>query len=154
MTDKIERSINELYADDRERADAVVFGRDAGPSRRSFLGGSGLAAMGAVVGGAIPFAANMPGGLVPAALAQATPPAAAPAAPAAPAPKKGPTYLNFPGKNDKLVVIGDRPLVAETPEHLLNDDTTPTDKFFIRNNGQIPEEAKEPKNGRLPSTAR
>ncbi len=78
---------------------------------------------------------------IPAALAQATPPAAAPAAPA---PKKGPTYLNFPGKNDRLVVIGDRPLVAETPEHLLNDDTTPTDKFFIRNNGQIPDEAKEP----------
>jgi DMSO/TMAO reductase YedYZ molybdopterin-dependent catalytic subunit len=141
MTDKIERSIHELYANDPERADAVVFGRDSGPSRRGFLGGSGLAAMGAVVGGAIPFAANMPGGLIPAALAQAAPPAAAPAAPA---PKKGPTYLNFPGKNDKLVVIGDRPLVAETPEHLLNDDTTPLDKFFIRNNGQIPDEAKEP----------
>ena len=141
MTDKIERSFNELYENDSERADAIVFGRETGPSRRGFLGGSGLAAMGAVVGGAIPFAANMPGGLIPAALAQATPPAAAPAAPA---PKKGPTYLNFPGKNDKLVVIGDRPLVAETPEHLLNDDTTPLDKFFIRNNGQIPDEAKEP----------
>ncbi len=141
MTKKIERSIKELYADDPERADAVVFGREAGPSRRGFLSGTGLAAMGAVVGGAIPFSANMPGGLVPAALAQATPPAAAPAAPA---PKKGPTYLNFPGKNDKLVVIGDRPLVAETPEHLLNDDTTPLDKFFIRNNGQIPEETKDP----------
>ena len=30
------------------------------------------------------------------------------------------------------------------PEHLLDDDTTPTDKFYIRNNGQIPDEAKEP----------
>ena len=87
--------------------------------------------MGAAVGGAIPFAANMPGGLIPAAMAQRAPPRRA-------APK-GPQYLKFPGKNDKLVVLGERPLVAETPEHLLDDDTTPIDKFFIRNNGQIPE---------------
>ncbi len=61
-----------------------------------------------------------------------------------PAAPKGPQYLNFPGKSDKLVVLGERPLVAETPEHLLDDDTTPTDKFFVRNNGMIPEAAKEP----------
>ena len=66
------------------------------------------------------------------------PPAAPPAAP------KGPQYLKFPGKNEKLVVLGDRPLVAETPESLLDDDTTPIEKFFIRNNGQIPEETKDP----------
>ena len=109
-----------------------MFGRKTGVDRRGFLGGAGLAAMGAAVGGAIPFAANMPGGLIPAALAQTAPPRRR----AAP---KGPQYLNFPGKDDKLVVLGERPLVAETPEHLLDDDTTPTDKFFIRNNGQIPE---------------
>ena len=134
---KTERSIEELYAQDPERADAEAFGRKGGLDRRGFLGGAGLAAMGAAVGGAIPFAANMPGGLIPAAMAQ---PAAAPPAPA----KKGPTYLSFPGKSDKLVVIGERPLVAETPEHLLDDATTPIDKFYIRNNGQIPEAAKEP----------
>ena len=134
---KTERSIEELYAQDPERADAEVFGRKGGLDRRGFLGGAGLAAMGAAVGGAIPFAANIPGGLIPAAVAQ---PAAAPPAPA----KKGPTYLSFPGKSDKLVVIGERPLVAETPEHLLDDATTPIDKFYIRNNGQIPEAAKEP----------
>lgn len=44
-------------------------------SRRGFLGGSGLAAMSAVVGGAIPFAVNLPRGLIPAAMAQATAPA-------------------------------------------------------------------------------
>ena len=77
----------------------------------------------------------MPGGLIPAALAQSAPAAA---------PPKGPQYLKFPGKDDKLVLLGDRPLVAETPENLLDDDTTPTAKFFVRNNGQIPEEAKEP----------
>ena len=47
-----------------------------GVDRRGFLGGAGLAAMGAAVGGAIPFAANMPGGLIPAALAQGAPAAA------------------------------------------------------------------------------
>jgi DMSO/TMAO reductase YedYZ molybdopterin-dependent catalytic subunit len=42
------------------------------------------------------------------------------------------------------VVLGERPLVAETPEHLLDDETTPTAKFFIRNNGQIPEPSTNP----------
>lgn len=138
MTERIERSIEELYRDDPERADAVAFGRETGPSRRGFLGGAGLAAMSAAVGGAIPFAEFMPAGLIPAAHAQGAAPA-----PAAPA-KKGPIPLNFPGKSDKLVVIGERPLVAETPESLLDDATTPYEKFFLRNNGQIPEETKEP----------
>jgi DMSO/TMAO reductase YedYZ molybdopterin-dependent catalytic subunit len=146
MPERIERSIEEFYRDDPAKADAEVFGRDTGPSRRGFLNGAGLAAMGAAVGGAIPFAANMPGGMIPAALAQ-TPPSSSPvpATPApAPAAPKSPQYLKFPGKSDKLVVLGERPLVAETPEHLLDDDTTPTDKLFVRNNGQTPEENKEP----------
>ncbi len=133
---KTERTIEEIYADDPERADAVVFGRKTGIGRRGFLGGAGLAAMGAAVGGTIPFSQNMPAGLIPAALAQgATPPA-----PAA----KGPQYLNFPGKDGKLVLLGDKPLVAETPAELLDDATTPFGKFFVRNNGQIPDEAKDP----------
>lgn len=140
MSGEIERSIHELYEDDPERADSVVFGRKTDVSRRGFLGNAGLAAMGAAVGGAIPFADKMPAGLIPAAFAQgqpAAPPAAAPAAP------KGPQYLNFPGK-DKLVVLGDRPLVAETPAEMLDDNTTPFGKFYIRNNGQIPDETKDP----------
>src|SRR5262245_25856067 len=132
MPDDIDRSVEELYSDDPERADALVFGRTTGVSRRGFFAGSGLAAMSATVGGTIPFAANMPGGLVPAAFAQGG------------EPPKGPQYLKFPGKSDKLVVLGDRPLVAETPEQLLDDDTTPTDKFFIRNNAQVPEESNAP----------
>jgi sulfite oxidase len=138
MPGRIERSIDELYQDDPERADAVVFGRRTRIDRRGVLGASGLAAIGAAVGGTIPFADRMPGRLIPAALAQSPP-----------APPKGPQYLNFPGKSDKLVVLGDRPLVAETPEHLLDDDTTPVDKFFIRNNGQIPEAAKDPDNWKI-----
>src|SRR4051794_15466079 len=135
MPKTTERSIDELYAQDPERADATIFGRKTGVDRRGFLGGAGLAAVGAAVGGAVPFAANMPGGLIPAALAQGAPPAAAP---------KGPQYLKYPGKDEKLVLLGDRPLVAETPEHLLDEDTTPTPKFFVRNNGIIPDENKEP----------
>jgi len=142
MTGRRERSIEELYREDAERADALVFGRESGPDRRGFLSGAGLAAVSAAVGGAIPFAANMPGGLIPAAMAQGAPAAPPPGAPAAPA-KKGPTYLNFPGKSDKLVLLGEKPLVAETPESLLDDATTPTDKFYVRNNGQIPEQAKD-----------
>ena len=145
MASGIERSIEELYQDDPERADAVVFGRETVPSRRGFLGGAGLAAMGAAVGGAIPFAQNMPAGLIPAALAQGAPATTSPNAPAAApaAVPKGPQYLQFPGKSDKLVVLGEKPLVAETPESLLDDDTTPIDKFYVRNNGLIPDEAKD-----------
>jgi sulfite oxidase len=90
-------------------------------------------------GAAIPLSDSMPAGLIPAALAQGSPPSAAGGS----APS-GPQPLNFPGKNPNLVVLGDRPLVAETPEHLLDDETTPTEKFFIRNNGQIPEAAANP----------
>ena len=112
--------------------DAVEGGSHFTTSRRGFLGSTGLAAMGAVIGGVMPLSPD--GGGIPAAHAQA-------AAPAAP---KGPQYLKFPGKNDKLVVLGEKPLVAETPESLLDDDTTPIEKFYIRNNGQIPEETKNP----------
>src|SRR5262245_14537612 len=102
---RIERHIDELYADDPERGDAVVFGRRTDVSRRGFLGGAGLSAMGAAVGGPIVFGANMPGGLIPAALAQeAKKDAPAPAA-------KGPQKLEFPGKDPGLVVLGDKPLV-------------------------------------------
>ena len=141
MKRPIERSLQELYRDDPPRADAEVFGRRAGVNRRGFLGGTGLAAVGAAAGGAIPFAASMPQGLVPAALAQgaATGTAAA----------SGPQPLNFPGKNPNLVVLGDRPLVAETPEQMLDDETTPTEKFFIRNNGQIPEPTADPEGWKI-----
>jgi DMSO/TMAO reductase YedYZ molybdopterin-dependent catalytic subunit len=143
-----ERTLEELYCDDPERADAVILGRKTGVDRRGFLERSGLVAMGSLVGAGIPFAANMPGGIVPAALAQGQAGGAGSGVGAGSgagggAPK-GPQPLKFPGKDEGLVVLGDRPLVAETPEHLLDDDTTPTAKFFVRNNGQIPEAAKEP----------
>ena len=43
-----ERGLCELYAEDPERADALLFGRVAYPDRRGFLKGAGLAAMAAM----------------------------------------------------------------------------------------------------------
>ncbi len=64
-----ERGLCELYAEDPARADYLVFGRRAEADRRGFLRGAGLAALGAVVGAALPFHRNYPAGLIPAALA-------------------------------------------------------------------------------------
>ena len=49
-----------LYADDPELADKLVFGRVPHKDRRGFLRGAGLATMGAMIGAAIPFHRNMP----------------------------------------------------------------------------------------------
>lgn len=93
-------------------------------SRRNVLKGVGMAT---VVGASLP-----PLG---AALAQATAPAAAP---------KGPKLLEMDGKA-KLAVLGDKPLVAETQAELMDDSVTPTDKLFVRNNGQVPDVTGDPK---------
>ena len=56
----------------------------------------------------------------------------------------GSQFLDYAGKDQRLVVLGDPPLVAQTPEHLLDDDTTPTERFFIRNNGTLPGRVDNP----------
>jgi DMSO/TMAO reductase YedYZ molybdopterin-dependent catalytic subunit len=120
MKKKIERGIHELYAEDPEKADWLIWGRKTDPvTRRGFLKKSGLLVMGTIVGANIPFANNMPGGLIPAALAATDEP------------------FEIPGK-DGLIVLNDRPLNAETPPHLLDDDITPANRFFVRNNGIRP----------------
>ena len=91
-------------------------------SRRNVLKGVGMAAVGA----------SLPP--VGAALAQGT-------APAAP---KGPKLLEMEGKA-RLAVLGDKPLVAETQAELMDDSVTPTDKLFVRNNGQVPDITGDPK---------
>jgi sulfite oxidase len=118
---RVERSVQELYRDDPERADAVAFGR------RGALKGAALAAMGAAVGGTIPFAHRMPDGTMPALFAR---PAAAQGS--------GPPVLRMDGKA-ALILLQERPLVAETPEHLLDEAVTSYANHFIRNNGQVPE---------------
>src|SRR5262249_8981582 len=131
---RIERTLRELYESDPERADAVAFGRRTGPSRRGFLGGIGLTAMHAAVGGPIVFAASMPAGLIPAALAQEG---------------KRNRRLQLPGKDPGPILLSETPLVAETPEALLDDDTTPTSRFFIRNNGDPPAPTDQPDPGKI-----
>ncbi|MGO4572044.1 sulfite oxidase [Microvirga sp. 2TAF3] len=43
------------------------------------------------------------------------------------------------GKDRGLFLLGRQPLVAETPEELLDEATTPISRFFVRNNGLMPE---------------
>lgn len=92
------------------------------PARRRFLGRTGLTALGTILGMAVPFERNLPAGFVPAALAQDT-------------------GLDLMAGKQGLVVLGDRPLNAETPAHLLDDDVTPYERLFIRMNGLVPQTA-------------
>ena len=116
-----ERSLAEIVADDAAQGATLDL------VRGDLMRGASLAAMGAALGMAMPFGRHLPAGMVPIALAQG----------------KGPQFLDLPGKDKGLVVLGDEPLVAETPEHLLDDDTTPTGRFFVRNNGGVPDEATD-----------
>jgi DMSO/TMAO reductase YedYZ molybdopterin-dependent catalytic subunit len=52
--------------------------------------------------------------------------------------------LRHPGKDPRLTLLGEAPLVAETPESLLDDETTPTARFFVRNNGTVPPPCADP----------
>lgn len=95
--------------------------QNASLDRRGFFKKSGILALITAVGSEIPFVRNLPGGLIPVAMA-------------------GPSMaeLNIPGKSLELVVLGDKPVVAETPPHLLDSEVTPNDLMFIRNNGLVP----------------
>jgi len=117
---KKQRGIHELYQSDPARADEQLWGRKSDPmTRRGFLTQSSLVAMSTALGASIPFAHLMPGGLIPAALAQSDEP------------------FVIPGK-EGLIVLNDRPVNAETPAHLLDDRITPAKYLFVRNNGIAP----------------
>ena len=119
MVDK-KRGIHALYAKDPVEADELVWGRRTDPiTRRGFLTQSSLIAMSTAVGASIPFAQLMPGGLIPAAVAQSS------------------QAFQIPGK-EGLIILNDRPVNAETPAHLLDDDVTPAKYLFVRNNGTPP----------------
>ena len=116
-----EKGIHELYQEDAVLADKLIWDREVDPiSRRGFLRKTGLLAMGTALGASIPFADKMPGGFIPAALANSN------------------TPFKIPGKHSGLIVLNDKPLNAETPPHLLDDLITPADKIFVRNNGIPP----------------
>lgn len=113
------RGLFELYQQDPERADALLWGRKAPRGRRGFLKRLGMGSMGAVLGAKLVYAEHFPAGMIPAALLQ----------------EEGP----IPGKHKELTVLNDRPWNVETPPHLLDDAITPADKLFVRNNGIPPQ---------------
>lgn len=113
--------LQKLYAQDPEEADRLLFGREVDPvSRRGFLRNAGLVAMGVALGAPVVYGSVMPAGLIPAGLMDL------------------PQGSPIPGKHPDLVILNDKPWNAETPAHLLDDDLTPADRFFIRNNGIVP----------------
>lgn len=114
-------NINVLYEKDPIAADRLIWDRQSDPlSRRGFLTRSGLLTMSVALGMTIPYARFMPSGLVPAVYAA----------------ENAPTQIE--GKNG-LIILNDRPVNAETPAHLLDDEITPNRYMFIRNNGIPPE---------------
>lgn len=118
MTKKV--GLHALYSKNASKADEIVWGRKTSLiTRRGFIRRSGLAAMSTVLGASIPFASNMPGGMIPAAIAQTDEP------------------FQLPGK-EGLIIFNDRPINAETPAHLLDEKVTSNEHFFVRNNGIPP----------------
>ncbi|MFQ6004100.1 MAG: sulfite oxidase [Woeseia sp.] len=77
-------------------------------SRRRFIRGSSLAAVSTAAWGWIPAASANTG-----------------------------EPSRIPGKPG-LIVLNDRPINAETPAHLLDDEVTPAKRLFVRNNGIPP----------------
>ena len=90
-------------------------------TRREFIRKSALTALSAAVGANIVFGEFMPDGLFPVGIG------------------KNDDLVRLFQKDENLIVLNDRPWNVETPPHLLDDKVTPASKFFIRNNGIIPE---------------
>ena len=121
MNKKTNYGINKLYSKDPIEADRLLWGRRTSAlTRRGFLNNSALMAMTAALGTAIPYGRFLPAGLIPAAFAADNAPD------------------RIEGK-EGLIILNDRPVNAETPAHLLDDDVTPNRYMFIRNNGLLPE---------------
>ena len=110
--------LHEIYAEDPIKADLELWGRQSDRrTRRGFL--AGLAMITSYLGAEVVFSKFMPAGLIPAAYANSR------------------ENFTIIGKHG-LVLLNDRPLNAETPAHLLDDEITPSNRLFIRNNGLPP----------------
>lgn len=90
--------------------------------RRGLLKTTGLTALGAMLGMVVPFERNLSAGFIPKAFAQDT-------------------GMDLMSGKKGLIVLGDRPLNAETPAHFLDDDITPYERLFVRMNGLVPQTA-------------
>ena len=93
---------------------------ESGVSRRSFLRKSSVAAMAAAVGSQIPFGDLLPEGMQLVGMAHAE------------------EAMKIEGKIPEMVVLNTRPLNAEPPPHFLDEEITPYNKMFVRNNGIPP----------------
>lgn len=121
MKKKQQIGLHELYAQGPVRADELLWGRVGRKhDRRGFIRQGALAAIGLALGSKMVFADNFPVGMIPAGLANSN------------------EAFSLPGKREGLVVLNDKPVNAETPPHLLDDELTPNDLFFVRNNGIPP----------------
>lgn len=97
----------------------------ADQNRRGFLKKAGAIAVLTAAGIEMPFADKMPEGYRPLALADT-----------------GKAH-SLTEKHPDMRVLNDKPLNMETPAHLLDDEVTPADRMFVRNNG-IPPENPDP----------
>ncbi|MFL1706854.1 sulfite oxidase [Campylobacter sp. MOP7] len=131
MKNKKELGFFEAYKQDPIKADLDIFGRKTDESRRGFLKKSSLLAFAALVGANIPFAANYPSGLIPAALAAVD------------------ENFKIEGKNG-LLYHNDKPITAETLPQFFDSEFVKPEHFFVRNNGLAPEiKDLDPKNWKL-----
>jgi len=89
--------------------------------RRKFIKSSVMASFATLIGMPVIFGSNLPKELLPISLTDGSLPP------------------NLIGKSNLLTILNDRPVNAETPAHLLNENLTPNDLFFVRNNGIPPD---------------
>jgi DMSO/TMAO reductase YedYZ molybdopterin-dependent catalytic subunit len=121
----MERGLFELH-EEPERADRLVW------SRRRFIAGGVVATMERTLSAAIPYGRFLPAGMIPVAIAESQP-------------------GTLVAEKSGLRVLNDRPLNAETPAHLLDDEITPAELLFVRNNG-VPPAAADPETWQLSVT--
>jgi len=93
----------------------------SGVSRRSFIRTGSVAAMAAAMGTQIPFGELLPEGMQLVGMAHAE------------------EMMKIEGKIPEMVVLNTKPLNAEPPPHFLDEEVTPYEKMFVRNNGLPPE---------------
>ena len=110
-----------LYEADPAQADQEAWGRKPYADRRGFIKNLGLATMTSLLGAEMVFARNFPAEMIPAGILDYELP------------------FTIPGKSSELIILNDKPINAETPPHLLDNDLTPNQLFFVRNNGIAPE---------------
>ena len=89
-------------------------------SRRDFLKKGGIVSIASLLGMEIVYAGKMGESYKPLFLQQDDP-------------------FDLFGKHQEMLLLNDRPVNMEAQAHLLDDDVTPEDRFFIRNNGLVPQ---------------